>query len=138
MYGCIPVIMQDEVSQPFDDILPYDKFSVRVAEKDLERLPEMLRKIPTSCDGVGPDDLCLPRMRQQLACAVRSFLWSSVFGSAYGEGGEDDAFALTMLSLQHRVATYVKHEAGTGPLFTHHHAPPTCDVPRLQLSPLFS
>jgi hypothetical protein len=25
IYGCIPVIVQDDVSQPFDDILPYHK-----------------------------------------------------------------------------------------------------------------
>jgi hypothetical protein len=85
---------------------------VGVALKDLEKIPEMLKKIPASCEGVGPKELCLPRMREQLACAVRSFLWSSVFGSAFGEGGEDDAFALTMLSLQHRVATYVKPKVG--------------------------
>jgi hypothetical protein len=105
-FGCIPVVVQDNVAQPFDDVLPYERFSVRVAEKDLEKLPEILRAIPMSCEGVGPEGRCVPRMREQLACAVRSFLWSSVFGSTFGEGGEDDAFAVTMLSLQHRVVGY--------------------------------
>ena len=108
MFGCIPVIVQDGVSQPFDELLPYHKFSIRVDEKDLEKIPEMLRKIPDTCEGLGSEELCIPRMREQLACAVRSFLWSSVFGSAFGEGGEDDAFAVTMLALQHRLATHVK------------------------------
>jgi hypothetical protein len=31
MYGCIPVIIQDDVSQPFEEQLPYDKFSIRGA-----------------------------------------------------------------------------------------------------------
>ena len=29
MYGCIPVIVQDDISQPFEEQLPWDKFSIR-------------------------------------------------------------------------------------------------------------
>lgn len=43
--GCIPVIIQDNVTQAFEEILPYAKFSVRVSEADIPRLPEILRNI---------------------------------------------------------------------------------------------
>lgn len=49
---------------------------------------------------------CLPRMQAELACALRFFLWSSVYGSAFGEGGDLDAFAMTMLALQEKVKVF--------------------------------
>jgi hypothetical protein len=45
MDGCIPVIIQDNITQPYEDVLPYRKFSLRVAEADIERLPEILRAV---------------------------------------------------------------------------------------------
>jgi hypothetical protein len=39
----------------------------------------------------------------ELACALRFFLWSSVYGSVFGEGGDLDAFSMTMLALQEKV-----------------------------------
>ena len=36
--GCVPVIISDGVMQPFEDVLPYDEFSVRVAEADIVRV----------------------------------------------------------------------------------------------------
>lgn len=44
--GCIPLIIQDGVRQPGDGYLPYNDFSVRIAEADLERTEEILRAIP--------------------------------------------------------------------------------------------
>jgi hypothetical protein len=32
-FGCIPVIVQDGTEMPFEEVLPYDQFSVRVSEK---------------------------------------------------------------------------------------------------------
>ena len=32
-FGCIPVIVQDGIDMPFEEVLPYDQFSVRVSEK---------------------------------------------------------------------------------------------------------
>ena len=109
-FGCIPVIVQDSVRQAFDDVLPYDAFTVRFQESDIPNIPGVLKAIPESCEGVPPGGRCLERMRAQLACAIRALTWSSAYGSLFGESGSDDAFAFTMLSLQHRLATYVKPE----------------------------
>jgi Exostosin family len=43
--GCIPVIIQDGVHQPFETVLPYWRFSVRLAKADLPRLPQLLSAI---------------------------------------------------------------------------------------------
>eukprot|EP00854_Cymbomonas_tetramitiformis_P028568 gene28568-35431_t len=28
-YGCIPVVIQDHISMPYDEYLPWDQFSIR-------------------------------------------------------------------------------------------------------------
>ncbi|KAK3266985.1 hypothetical protein CYMTET_24426 [Cymbomonas tetramitiformis] len=124
MYGCIPVIVQDDVSQPLEEILPYDKFSVRVPEKDIPNLPRILKAIPAECTA-DSGDRCIPKMQQELACALRSMLWSSIFGSAYGEGGDYDAFVMTMLALQDKLTTWVKQETSK-----HVQISSMCSLPR--------
>ena len=42
VYGCLPVILHEGIEMPFEDVLPYDRFSVRVAQSDLKVLPSML------------------------------------------------------------------------------------------------
>jgi hypothetical protein len=64
-FGCIPVIVQDGVHMPFEEVLPYDNFAVRVSEKELERLPTILAEL-------AADTKRLARMQDELACAVRS------------------------------------------------------------------
>ena len=41
--------------------------------------------------------------QDELACAVPHMLWSSVYGSLFGEGAETDAFATTMWVLRQRI-----------------------------------
>ena len=55
----------------------------------------------------------MERMQSELGCATRHFLWSSVLGSAFGEGGDVDAFATAMFALQHKLDTYVRKGAAT-------------------------
>ena len=43
--GCVPVIIQDGVHQPYDDVIPYHKFSLRVPQAELENLEARLRAI---------------------------------------------------------------------------------------------
>lgn len=45
LHGCVPVIIQDNVHAPFESILAYEAFSVRVAESQVERLPHILTEI---------------------------------------------------------------------------------------------
>jgi len=45
-HGCIPVIVMDGVQLPFEWLLDYGRFSLRVAEADVEKLDQMLRALP--------------------------------------------------------------------------------------------
>jgi len=47
-HGCIAVIIMDNVHMPFESLLQYDRFTLRVAEKDVERLDALLRAVPAS------------------------------------------------------------------------------------------
>ena len=64
-------------------------------KQELERLPTILAE-------VAVDEHRLAHMQDELACAVPHFLWSSVYGSIFGEGPSQDAFATTMWILDHR------------------------------------
>ncbi|KAL1512024.1 hypothetical protein AB1Y20_005299 [Prymnesium parvum] len=43
--GCIPVVIMDGVHMPFENVLNYSSFSVRVAEEDIPQLPQILMSI---------------------------------------------------------------------------------------------
>ncbi|XP_019173499.1 PREDICTED: probable glycosyltransferase At5g03795 [Ipomoea nil] len=45
-YECVPVIIADNFSLPFNEVLNWSAFSVRVAEKDIPKLKEILLAIP--------------------------------------------------------------------------------------------
>ncbi|KAL1523164.1 hypothetical protein AB1Y20_018119 [Prymnesium parvum] len=47
MLGCIPVVVQDEILVPFENVLNFSLFAIRLRRKDLPRLPEILRTIPS-------------------------------------------------------------------------------------------
>ena len=44
--GCVPVIIMDGIELPFENVLHYPSFSVRIAEADVDALPAILRAIP--------------------------------------------------------------------------------------------
>ena len=44
--GCVPVIVMDGIEFPFENVLNYSAFSIRIAEKDVPRLPAILRAVP--------------------------------------------------------------------------------------------
>lgn len=94
MGGCIPVIIADNVTQVFEELLPYDTFTVRVAEKDIEQLPEILQRITPEKE---------QEMRRELLCAWEHFTWSTVHGSLAGENGDHDAFNTVIHLLKHRL-----------------------------------
>jgi len=43
--GCVPVIIQESVFQPYEDVLPYEDFSIRLNNDDIPHLPKILRAV---------------------------------------------------------------------------------------------
>ena len=64
-FGCIPVVVQDSVRQAFDDVLPYDAFTVRFQESDIPNIPDVLRAIPSRAR--GPARRAVPRAHARAA-----------------------------------------------------------------------
>jgi len=90
---CVPVIIQPNVTQPFEDLLegtPYDysTFSVRLTKADIPNLPAILRAIPQP-------RLC--ELQRQLARVHRAFLWDQPHGPAHA-----NAYDLTQILLCRR------------------------------------
>jgi hypothetical protein len=46
MLGCIPVVISDQIELPFEDVIDYRKFIVKVDDRDIYRLREILTGIP--------------------------------------------------------------------------------------------
>ena len=83
--GCVPLIIQDRVFQYFEDVLPYEEFSVRLSNADLPRLREIL-------------DAVTDEQHAALVEGMRkywpAFVWDREAGG--------QAFEYTMLSLWRR------------------------------------
>ncbi|PSC67271.1 exostosin-like glycosyltransferase [Micractinium conductrix] len=43
--GCVPVIIQEHVFQPYEDVLPYEQFSIRLNNADLPQIREILEGV---------------------------------------------------------------------------------------------
>ncbi len=65
--GCIPVLVGDGLHQPFQPELDWGKFSIRVAERDIPRMHEVLALI---------DDNTVRVMQVRSAAALRCFVAS--------------------------------------------------------------
>ncbi|KXZ45471.1 hypothetical protein GPECTOR_54g212 [Gonium pectorale] len=73
--GCVPVLVQDHVYTAFWDLLPYEKFSVRVTRHNLHRLFDLL-------EAITPEQLA--DLQQGLADYHMNFVWHpDVGGLAY-------------------------------------------------------
>lgn len=71
MHGCVPVIIQDHVHQPFEDLLSYPDFSIRVARAELPSLVDLLRAVP---------EKEVLRLMRGTAAAYRAFIWQAELG----------------------------------------------------------
>eukprot|EP00899_Mesostigma_viride_P013090 jgi/Mesvir1/21782/Mv04178-RA.1 len=91
--GCVPVIVQDNVEQPFEDYLPYERFSVRLNESQIPFMLDILR---------GIDDATYARMQRELECCMTRFIWRGMGPSTPLPPGPD-AFATVMEILRNRV-----------------------------------
>ena len=83
--GCIPVIVQEHVFQPYEDILPYEEFSIRLNNDDIPMLPSILRSI-------SPQQLAA--LQAGVAKYWPAFIWHSEYGGK--------AFEYAMLALRRR------------------------------------
>ena len=90
--GCVPVIIQDGVHQVYDDLLPYDAFSVRIPQAELGQLEARLRAIPPAK---------LRVLQHGVRRFHRAFLWPQP-GEPEAERGRD-AYYCFLKSLQLRV-----------------------------------
>ena len=115
---CVPIIIQPNVTQPFEDLLEgtpysYSSFSIRLTKEDIPSLPQKLRSIPM-------ETICA--MQQMLAKVYRAFLWQQPSGPTHAS-----AYDLTQILLcrrakslaqkylrggQHPNAWLAKHGAG--------------------------
>ncbi|XP_051151654.1 uncharacterized protein LOC127265726 isoform X2 [Andrographis paniculata] len=48
LQGCIPVVIQDGIYLPYENVLNYDSFAVRIREDDIPNLIHILRNISTA------------------------------------------------------------------------------------------
>ena len=72
--GCIPVIIQPHVQQAFEELLPYEQFSLRFTPAQIPQLPELLRQQPRR-------RVC--EMRAAAHRYHRAVLWQGPDGRAY-------------------------------------------------------
>jgi hypothetical protein len=98
-HGCVPVFSlgkaQDDDALPFDELLPWSRFSLRVPIDNLRALPAVVR-------GVARDGPRLREMQAELGCVWRALFWTSLKGSCFGEGVRGDAFDALMAVLARR------------------------------------
>ena len=79
--GCVPLIIQDEpvsnttVVQAFDELLPWERFSLRLWQRDIPNLPTLLADFP---------DERWRELRRNLACAWPRVLWLQADNEAPG------------------------------------------------------
>ncbi|KAL4444653.1 hypothetical protein ABPG77_002470 [Micractinium sp. CCAP 211/92] len=83
--NCIPVVVQEQVFQAYEDLLPYESFSVRLTNQDLPMLREILRNI---------SDAQYWRMMEHLIKFRPAFNWFPESGGR--------AFDFTIASLRRR------------------------------------
>jgi hypothetical protein len=88
-HACVPVIIQDHVHQPFEDILPYHHFSVRLRVKDVPSIVSILRSYT---------DEQIAGMRFELGKHWAAFLWPKEAGGL--------AYNYTIKALRKRMHNY--------------------------------
>eukprot|EP00241_Pyramimonas_parkeae_P002772 CAMPEP_0114231504 /NCGR_PEP_ID=MMETSP0058-20121206/4081_1 /TAXON_ID=36894 /ORGANISM="Pyramimonas parkeae, CCMP726" /LENGTH=449 /DNA_ID=CAMNT_0001342861 /DNA_START=157 /DNA_END=1506 /DNA_ORIENTATION=- len=94
-YGCIPVVIQDNVSMPYQEYLPWDNFSVRLADNDIANMDAKLKAIPSER---------IQQLQANIQCVWKKLFWSSVIGQLRDETAlDEDAFDVLMLVLRTRL-----------------------------------
>jgi putative beta-1,4-xylosyltransferase IRX10 len=66
VFGCIPVIIADNIVLPFADAIPWEEIGVFVAEEDVPMLDSILTSIPTDVILRKQRLLANPSMKQAM------------------------------------------------------------------------
>jgi hypothetical protein len=111
LYGCVPLVMQDDTEDALGELIDWRAFSITLPAADVARVPAVLAAVT---------DERYREMQRQLACAAPRWLYSSVVGASAGEDGADDAVAslldLLWLRLRRENATASGDADQLGPL----------------------
>ncbi|GIL78580.1 hypothetical protein Vretimale_6199 [Volvox reticuliferus] len=95
--GCIPVIISDHVTQPYEPFLDWNEFGVWIPESDVKDTEVILR-------GLTPQ--IKKAKMEKLYCAARHLAFTTVYGGLFeGDTGEFDAVA----TLVHILRTRKRH-----------------------------
>ena len=97
---CVPVIIQPNVTQPFEELIPYDDFALRLQLEDVPRLGALLR-------GTSAAQVC--RWQRALARYYRAILWQQPFGPQFA-----GAYELTQVTLCRRAMALAARMAASG------------------------
>ncbi|KAG2491520.1 hypothetical protein HYH03_010096 [Edaphochlamys debaryana] len=81
--GCLPLVVSDDVMQPFEPEMDWSRFSIRVAHADIPGLHGVL-------GGVGEE--AYQRMQDAARCAAQHLVFSTMSGAFMQEDGRWDAF----------------------------------------------
>jgi len=114
---CVPVIIQPNVTQPFEELLPYEDFSLRLTKEDIPALPKLLRAVP---------DATICRMQTSLAKHYRALLWQKPHGPQH-----PSAYDLTMIALCRRaksLAVRLSRSPDTARAYLARHTPECADT----------
>ena len=111
-HGCVPVFTLGtgalDDALPFDELLPWRRFSLRVSTDELRGLPLVLKSRARDLDAVRA-------MQAELGCAWRALFWTSLKGSCFGESVRGDAFDALIEVLRRRlVAASAAERWGAG------------------------
>jgi len=108
LYGCIPVFVCEDEVLPFDELLPWARFSLQLRIRDVKNLHVLLRSV---------EQARVVAMRRAMATVWPRLLWTtdnfdmrSSAGNVntrmdgyLGESGGRDAFAMLMAVLSLRL-----------------------------------
>ncbi|KNC81279.1 hypothetical protein SARC_06390 [Sphaeroforma arctica JP610] len=82
--NCIPVIVSDHLQLPFEDLIDYNAFTVRIRESRVNQIPEILERYT-------------PRRLNRLQRNLKVYRTKLLFNQPYPQ--EDDAFSLILDTL---------------------------------------
>jgi hypothetical protein len=108
LHGCIPVIIQDGIYLPFENVLHYDSFSVRIAEEKLPNLVSILQAInDTEVDaklaavrGMWQRFTYHQAIKQEAERQKQQYNYTEEWATYYSSLTDDDAFS-TLIQVFH-------------------------------------